>query len=97
MMYSSLCQCIGITYITCENKSLVKSSCSFSTCLRASPYIDAALAKISSSAFSMPYLLHSSDNLVPNFHTETVMNTINIATLETKYFYSPEMSKNCII
>lgn len=58
----------AIKRITCEDNSLLKSSCSFSTCLRASPYIDAALAKTLSFMFSAPYLQQSSDNLVPKYH-----------------------------
>ena len=59
-----------IKKITCDNNSLLKSSCSFSTCLRASPYIDAALAKTLSFMFSAPYLQQSSDNLVPDYHKD---------------------------
>lgn len=55
---------------TCEKKSLFKSSCSFSTCLRASPYIDVALANMLSLKFSVPYLQQSSDNLVPDHHKD---------------------------
>ena len=51
---------------TWDNNSLFKSSCSFSICLRASPYIEAAFVKMPSSIFSAPYLQHSSDNLVPD-------------------------------
>lgn len=51
---------------TCKDNSLLNSSCSISTCFRASPYIDAPFAKILSLIFSTPYLQQSSDNLVPD-------------------------------
>lgn len=72
--------------LTCEKIILLKSSCSFSTCLRASPYIDAALDNISSLMFSDPYLQQSSDNLVPGMHDTN--------TLRPKHYHGGKRDQN---
>lgn len=70
---------------TWVERSRFNSSCSFSTCLRASPYTDAALANIFSLLFSAPYLQQSSESFVPVYHGYCLWGFNQIISPYTKF------------